>query len=331
MPATPTDVVCTFTNSRTSATLLLQKEWVNGAAGDQAGLSISGSDPATSGSAVSTATGAAGSEIDTGNRATATIFSGETVTVNEDLPPSGQTNTGSYISTITCDEMGIQIGRGGQAASGVVPDDPQPVLCTVTNVRTSASLVLQKGWVNGATGDTADLSIDGATSGSGFATATVPAGGTGLSIDKAAVTLLSGDTVDLAEQLAPGNTGSYTSQITCNRPGLTADADGRGGSFQVPATPEAVTCTVTNSRTAASLVLRKTWVNGAAGDTADLTISGSDGATFGTATSTATGAPGSETDTANQADRHHLLRRHGGPRRGPGRGQHRLVHLADLL
>jgi hypothetical protein len=107
--------------------------------------------------------------------------------------------------------------------------------------------------------------------------------------------------VDLAEQLAPGNTGSYTSQITCNRPGLTADADGQGGTFQVPATPEAVTCTVTNSRTAASLVLQKTWVNGAAGDTADLTISGSDGATFGAATSTATGAPGPETDTANQA------------------------------
>ena len=323
--------MCTFTNTRTSATLILQKEWVDGAAGDQAGLVISGSDPATAGSAVSTATGAAGSEIDTGNRATATIFSGETVTVNEDLPPSGQTNTGSYTSTITCDELGIRLGRGGQAASGVVPDDPVPVLCTVTNTRTSASLVLQKAWVNGATDDTADLSIDGATAGPGFADATVPAGGTGLSIDKATVTLLSGDTVDLAEQLGAGNDGSYTSQITCNRPGLTPDGDGQGGSFQVPAIPEPVTCTITNTRTSASLILQKTWVNGAAGDTADLTVSGSDAATFGSATSTATGAAGSATDTVNRATATIFSGGTVNLAEDAGCRQHRVLHLADHL
>ncbi len=280
----------------------MQKQWINGAAGDQAGLVISGSNPATSGSAVSTATGAAGAEIDTANRATATIFSGETVTVNEDLPPTGQTNTGSYISTISCDELGVTVGRGGQAASGVVPDEPVPVLCTVTNTRTSANLILQKMWVNGATpGDVADLSIDGATSGPRFAAATVPPAATGLSIDKASVTLLSGATVNLTEQLGAGNTGSYGSQITCNRPGLTPNADGQGGSFQVPAVPEPVTCTITNTRTSADLILRKTWVNGIGGDSANLTISGSDAATFDSAMSTATGADGSETDTVNQA------------------------------
>ena len=103
------------------------------------------------------------------------------------------------------------MGRGGQAASGVVPDDPVPVLCTVTNTRTSATLGAAEGvGERGHAGDIADLSIDGATSGPRFATATVPAGGTGLSIDKATVTLLSGDTVDLAEQLGAGNAGSYT-------------------------------------------------------------------------------------------------------------------------
>ncbi len=223
------------------------------------------------------------------------------MTVNEDLPPSGQTNTGSYTSTISCDELGIQLGRGGQAASGVVPDEPVPVLCTVTNTRTSASLVLQKAWVNGATGDIANLSIDGATAGSGFADATVPAGGTGLSIDKATVTLLSGDAVDLAEQLGAANDGSYTSQIICNRPGLTPDGDGQGGSFQVPAIPEPVTCTITNTRTSASLILQKAWANGAAGDTAALAVSGSGPATSGSATSTSTGAAGSATDTVNRA------------------------------
>ena len=299
VPATPGNVVCRFTNTRTSAELILQKEWVNGAAGDQAGLTITGSDPATFGSATSTATGAAGSEIDTGNRATATIFSGETVTVGEDLPPGGVANTGSYTSTISCNPLGIREGRGGQAASGTVPDNPVPVLCTVTNTRTSATLVLQKRWVVGASGDTADLSIGGDNAGSGFATATVPDGGTGLSIDKASVTLLSGTSVDLSEVLGAGNTGSYSSEIGCNQPGLTPDADGQGGTYAVPATPVPVTCTISNTRTSASITLQKRWVDGATDDTADLSVTGAD---VGSATSTATGAAGSETDTDNQAD-----------------------------
>ena len=33
VPATPADVVCTFTNTRQRATLTLQKTWVDGAAG----------------------------------------------------------------------------------------------------------------------------------------------------------------------------------------------------------------------------------------------------------------------------------------------------------
>ena len=229
VPAAPSTVVCTFTNTRTSATLVLQKEWVNAAAGDQAGLSITGTDPATSGSATSTASGAAGSQLDTSNRATATIFSGETVTVSEALPPSGHTNTGSYTSVITCDALDHQVGRGGQAATGTVPADPVPVLCTVTNTRTAASMVLQKDWAAGAGDDTADLSINGDTTGSGSATATVPAGGSGLSIDRATVVLLSGQTLDLAEVLGVGNTGRYTSQIACDRPGLTPDPNGQGG------------------------------------------------------------------------------------------------------
>ena len=51
--------------------------------------------------------------------------------------------------------------------------------------------------------------------------------------------------------LGAGNTGTYTSEIACNQPGLTPDADGRGGTFAVPATPVPVTCTFTNTRTSA--------------------------------------------------------------------------------
>jgi hypothetical protein len=245
VPDAPERVTCTFTNTRTSATITLQKAWVDGAAGDAADLSVSGSEPGTAGTATSRATGTAGSETDTVNSVTEPIYSGETVDLVENL--SGD-NTGSYRSDITCSPgEGFTPGDGGQGGSYQVPADPGPVTCTITNTRTSASLVLQKRWVNGAIGDTADLSIDGASTGPGSVTATVPTSGTGLSTGKSTSTILSGGTIVLAESLGTGNVGRYTSQIVCDQPGLTPDSDGRGGTFEVPITPEPVTCTVTNT------------------------------------------------------------------------------------
>ena len=48
MPVVPADVVCTFTNTRTSNALVLQKQWINGNAGDATSLTIVGGldDPA---------------------------------------------------------------------------------------------------------------------------------------------------------------------------------------------------------------------------------------------------------------------------------------------
>ena len=85
-----------------------------------------------------------------------------------------------------------------------MPAAPEPVTCTITNTRTATTLILQKQWANGAIGDSADLSIDGASTAPGAVTATVPASGNGLSTDKATATIRSGDTVDLAETLDAG-------------------------------------------------------------------------------------------------------------------------------
>jgi hypothetical protein len=298
VPVAPSDVTCTFSNARTSATITLQKIWVGGAAGDTAGLTITGSDLATQGSAVATVP-PSGNGLST-QTASATIFSGGEVSLVEDLPASGNTNTGSYTTTFVCSTPGLRTGRGQQGGTYRVPPNPVDVTCTFTNTRTTATLILQKSWENGAAGDTTDLSATG-EAGTSSATATVPAGGSGLSADRATLTLASGETVNLAETLGASNTGTYTSQIICNQPGLTANGDGTGGTFQVPDTPLAVTCTITNTRTSATLILQKTWVNGAAGDATRLTIVAPAEATFGFAISSATGAPGSETDTTNQA------------------------------
>ena len=246
VPAAPVDVTCTFVNTRTSATMILQKTWVDAAAGDTADLSISGSDPGSADSATATASGAAGSETDTVNRAVAPIFSGETVSLVEDL---GATNTGSYAGQIDClPAGGLTRGEDGQGGAYQVPTIPVSVICTFTNTRTSATMTLQKDWVNGASGDTAALSINGATSGSGFAIATVPASGSGLATDKATFALLSGSRVTVAEMLGAANTGSYTSQFTCSpADGLTASGDGRAGTYQVPTIPVPVICTFTNT------------------------------------------------------------------------------------
>jgi hypothetical protein len=300
-----TTVTCTFTNTRTQATLVLQKTWINAVANDQANLSIAGSDPGTSGTATSTATGATGSETDTTHVATATIFSGETVTVGEDLP---DTNTGAYDSAISCaPSTGFTAGAGGQDGTIVEPSPPVATTCTVTNTRaTSGMLTLQKTWVNGARSDSANLSASG-TSGSGTATAVVPNGGSGTSTNAVRIPIAPNESVSLSETLPAANIGSYTSALTCDTSGLTPAAGGRSGTFDVTSTtPADVTCTFTNARTSAAVTLQKTWVNGAGGDQAALLITGTQPppllrAASASATSVATGANGSETDTTNVA------------------------------
>jgi hypothetical protein len=303
--AAGTTVTCTFTNTRTEATLDLQKTWVNATANDQANLSIAGSDPGTSGAATSTATGAPGSETDTTHVAMATIFSGETVTVGEDLPT---TNIGAYDSAISCTpSTGFTPGAGGQDGTIVEPSPPVATTCTVTNTfATGGVLTLQKTWVNGARSDSANLSAGG-PSGSGTATAVVPFGGSGTSTNAVRIPIAPTESVSLGETLAASNVGSYMSTLTCDTSGLTAAAGGQSGTFDVTSTtPADVTCTFTNTRTSATVTLQKTWVNGAGDDQAGLLITGTQPpnllrAAPATALSTATGANGSETDTTNTA------------------------------
>ena len=103
---------------------------------------------------------------------------------------------------------------------------------------------------------------------------------------------------------------------------------GQGGSYQVPATPVPVTCTVTNTRTSTSLILQKTWVNGA------------HRRHRGPGHRRRDDRPGirhrdrpgeRERAVHRQGDRHRAVRRHGRAGRDPGRREHRRVHLAARL
>ena len=119
--------------------MVLQKHWNNGATGDSADLSITGglTDPATATSTVTTATGS--TFTDTTNQATTAVHTGDKVTLTEDLPAA---NTGSYDTTLTCDN-GAQPDADGtftitaaMVATGVT--------CTFSNTRQQATMTLTK-------------------------------------------------------------------------------------------------------------------------------------------------------------------------------------------
>ena len=296
MPDEP--VVCTFTNTRTQNLVTLRKAWVNGFIGDQAVLTIAGgvTNPAT---ATSTAP-----DLVTANNATTQVRSGERVTVSEVLPAG---NTGTYTTELVC--------TGGVVpnAQGQFPMPDEPVVCTITNDRTENPVTLQKAWVNGFKGDTADLTIKGGLKDpvTNQSTAT---GGSGYELDDVNVALtdvFSGDDVSISEILA--GQSAYVSGWECSvvseQPAraealdapFSEGGEGLTGSFTMPDEP--VVCTFTNIRKSHEVKLQKAWVNARGGDTAALTIKGGlpeSGAP--NKTSTATGATGTILDTTNVAN-----------------------------
>jgi uncharacterized repeat protein (TIGR01451 family) len=288
------DITCTFTNARTSTTLTVFKDWVNGAANDQAGLSITGRGPDISTQPTSSATAIApGGTATSPQTASATIFSGQTITVTETVPPAGQNNTGSYTSTLSCDNS----TTGTTSGSFTVPSSPVPVTCRFTNTRIQSTLRLEKSWANGAAGDSTGLSIVGPSGLLGSATATVPTGGNGNSTQTTTATVFSGDPIDVNESV-PGPTGTYTSTVSCTPPSVvfTPSENGQGGQVIVPPTQQTIVCTFTNTRVSSTITLNKAWVNPFAGDLANLFISNSTG-TLGSATAVAPAASGSSPQT----------------------------------
>jgi hypothetical protein len=274
------DVTCTLTNTRTRHTVTLRKVWQDAVDGHTAGLQITGglTDPAR---ATSTSPGGANDPA-----ASTQALSGVTISLSEDLGG----DAGKYNASLSCDS-----GIGTPAnASFTMPN--QDVTCTFTNTRIVTRLTVQKTWVDGFGGDRADLEIVGGSGGNRTATSTATgaAGSETDTVNVAAREVRAGATVVVAESLPAANTSDYTTSVQCTG-GVTPNGS---GAFEMPPVP--VTCTFTNTRATHDVQLRKRWVDGIAGDQAVLSVGG------GTpdpaqATSTASGATGSELDSANTA------------------------------
>ncbi len=150
MPLEPADVVCTFTNTRTSNALVLQKQWINGADGDTAALTIEGGldDPAE---ATSTSDGSA-EFIDGENQASTLVYSGDTVSVSEVL---GE-NLGTYTSALVCTDGESEF----TPEEGTFEMPNIGVICTITNTRTVGDLVVKKVVVGPIAGASTDFTVN---------------------------------------------------------------------------------------------------------------------------------------------------------------------------
>ncbi|WP_282296333.1 OmpA family protein [Stenotrophomonas sp. PS02289] len=269
MPA-DTGVNCSFTNTRQAATLQLVKTWVNALAGETATVSSTGfTNDATTG--VSTSTG---NNSTTG--AAVTVYAGDSGTITETL-----SNAVNYSATLACTGNGTPLA----GTTLTVTAGDTAIVCTQTNTRQQATLVLSKTWVDGLPGDTATVSSSGFqnTASSGLSTSTGNNTTTGT-----AVAVFAGETGTITETLS--NPGNYDSTLACT--GNTTPLAGN----QLTVTPgdTAISCTQTNTRRAVNLTLRKTWVDAAVGESVTFSATGS---TTSPIALTSVADTASETDT----------------------------------
>jgi uncharacterized repeat protein (TIGR01451 family)/LPXTG-motif cell wall-anchored protein len=134
------NVTCTFTNTRRSATLTLQKEWVNGASGDTTTISIDGTNDD---SELLTANGTVGSEVEAATAST-TVFAGETVTLKEVFG----TNAAVYDATLSCG--GVNVPLTNLQGTYTVPNTPTNVTCRFVNTARRGTIIIAKSAVGGS-------------------------------------------------------------------------------------------------------------------------------------------------------------------------------------
>ncbi len=271
---------CCVRNTRNLIPVAVAKHWNDPASTDDATLTASGAESAAN--------------IDfsvydghDGTSGTTMFWSGETVSLAETFPAG---NVAAYGTSLECraatstsvgDPVGVLSFTAGAltgelALPATLPDGYDHVLCTWTNTRDLNTVSLTKRWIDAPQGDQADieLSIDASNTHSTTSTAD----GTPVFVDTghAVSTLVGGgDTISLSEELNADNSASYTTTWSCSSPGWPADVTGTGtsGQFVMPAS-DAVSCVITNTAVTTTLHIDKVWVNAVAGDTADITVSG---------------------------------------------------------
>jgi len=283
--ATPAPAIALPFMNTPYATVMLKKAWVNAFTGDSTTLTIDGANDATD-----TVGGTAGVS-------TVLVAPGTTVTVAEML---GAGNTGSYDSTLAC--VGATPSTGtGTSATVTVPQWPASasgVTCTFTNTAKTTDIVLHKQWVDAVAQDsiTARITANGVDS-NPLASIANGQAGTWLDPNSVSMTVRVGETFSITEAFNGDPAGAYSTTWSCTNgggsgPGVTSNLAFPNG-LTAPASGSS--CTFTNTNGTFNLVVLKNWINGQAGDEAELWVDGYDA----TATSTSNGDLGEWLDAAH--------------------------------
>jgi large repetitive protein len=257
-----TAITCTQTNSRHQVNLTLRKSWVDAAVGETVEVSATGStsSPITLTSVADTPTG-----IDTGTPVQ--VYAGESITLEETFAVPG--NAANYTPDLTC--------TGSSGLSGntlLVGQGDSNIICTFTNTRPQTTLQLVKTWAaDSRNGDVAQLgSTTGLQNNTSAFTSTASIGA-----NSSTVTVYIGEQATLpAETMSGAALGNYTVALSCTG-GALAGTDGKAANTLdiTPAdagTP--IVCTYTNTRTATTLTLQKTWLNGFLNDSVTVGATG---------------------------------------------------------
>lgn len=142
---------------------------------------------------------------------------------------------------------------------------------TYTITDNDSPVVLTKNWVTGIVGDAVSLAITG-----GFA-ASAGTSTVGGAATNATAVAIPGSTLTLAEAYTAGAEANYNSNIECRRNSdnvVVATAGSGLSRTVVMPSGTSLTCTWTNSRRSATLVVRKTWVNAVVANAVTVATSG---------------------------------------------------------
>ncbi len=142
---------------------------------------------------------------------------------------------------------------------------------TYTITDNDSPVVLAKNWVTGIAGDAVSLAISGGFAATG-GTSTVGGAAT-----NATAVAIPGSTLTLTEAYTAGAAANYNSSIECRRNSdnvVVATAGSGLSRTVVMPSGTSLTCTWTNSRRSATLVVRKTWVNAVLANAVTVATSG---------------------------------------------------------
>ena len=254
MPTPPIGIVCTYTNTRKSATLQLKKQWSNAKVGDSASLTATGIVNGAAASFDSTAGSA--NELDAGT--SVTVYAGEVATLGETVNPAANYTSTGPVCTGTSGLSGSTLTVGAADTT---------IVCTYTNTRKSTTLQLKKQWANANVGDTAALTATGITNSAGAALNSTAGSANELDAGSA-VTVFAGEVATLGETVNPAANYTSAGPVCTNTGGLS------GSTLTVGAADGPIVCTYTNTRKQGTLQVRKTWVNAQVGDSASISVTG---------------------------------------------------------